>query len=167
MDSTQIEKLLWANKWTRKQFLGCFAADQLPSKFDKFPCCLIINLDTINKPGSHWVAAYIKNYSKCYYFDSYGPLNCLNPAYIKPKPYCISGPNFTIYDFSNYFKSVTTNKSIYQSIISSNCGHFCIYFIYSMCIGISYSKIISFLDVQFDANYFVLKFVKNLIKLNK
>ena len=162
MDSIQIEKLLWANSWTHKQFLGCFAADQLPAKFEKFPCCLIINLDTRNNPGSHWVAAYIKNESKCYYFDSYGPLNCLNPSYIKPKPYCITGPNSNIYNFLNSFKSVTTNKSIYQSINSSKCGHYCIYFIYSMCIGISFSKIIHILDAQYDANYFVFYFVKNI-----
>ena len=64
MDSKQIEKLLWANKWTRNGFLGCFAADQIPTGISKYPASLIINLDKKNKPGTHWVAAYIENPSK-------------------------------------------------------------------------------------------------------
>ena len=31
----------------------------------------VINLDTINGPGTHWTC-YYKNKDICYYFDSYG-----------------------------------------------------------------------------------------------
>ena len=52
---------------------------------------LVINLDTKDKPGSHWVAAFVENFSKVYYFDSMGSLNCLYPKQFRPNPFCISG----------------------------------------------------------------------------
>ena len=164
MDSKQIEKLLWANKWTQKGFLGCFAADQIPKTITKFPASLIINLDTKNRPGTHWVAAYIENSSKVYYFDSFGALNCLYPSHKKPDPYCLTGPNSTIYDFLQRFDSVTTNKFIYQSIYENNCAHYCIYVIHAMSIGIPFSKIVNLLDNHHDPNNFVTQFVYTMIR---
>ena len=163
MDSSQIETLLWSNKWTRGSFLGCFSSDQIPKTIIKYPTSLIINLDSKNKSGSHWVAAFIKNQSKVYYFDSFGPLNCLYPQHIKPNQYCLSSPNSSIYDFLNSFNSVKTNKIIYQSMYADNCAHFCIYFIHAMCIGIPFDKIVGILDRQHDANSFVAQFVYNMI----
>ena len=32
MDSKQIEKVLWGDKWTQKGFIGCFPADLIPSQ---------------------------------------------------------------------------------------------------------------------------------------
>ena len=167
MNSKQIERLLWANKWTRTNFMGCYAADQIPTEILKFPSSLIINLDTKDKPGSHWVAVYIKNKSHAYYFDSFGPLNCLNPSNIKPDQNCITGPNSNIYNFLKIFEHLSLNKSIYQSIFSHNCGYFCIFFIYSMSIGKSFSNTVSTLDRQDNPNYFVFKFVQDIIKANK
>ena len=57
MDSKQIEKILWADKWTQKGFLGCIPADRIPETITKYPCSLVINLDTSKKPDTHWVAA--------------------------------------------------------------------------------------------------------------
>ena len=163
MDSKQIEKILWANKWTNPSFIGCFAADEIPKAFYKYPCSIIINLDTKNKPGSHWVAAYIQNPSKIYYFDSLGSLNCLYPPFLEPSPYCITGPNYPIYQFLNRFQSRTLNKMIYQSVFAKNCADYCIYFIHSMCIGIPFDKIVTILDNQNDPNTFVSHFVYNMI----
>ena len=163
MDSKQIEKILWADKWTQKGFLGCFPADRIPTTITKYPCSLVINLDTSKKPGTHWVAAYCENGSTIYYFDSFGSLNCIYPPFLKPSPYCISGPNTTIYDFLNRFDSVTTNKFIYQSIFADTCAHYCIYFIHAMSIGIPFSKIVSILDTQHDPNNFVSNFVNNIV----
>ena len=163
MDSRQIEKILWSNKWTRTNFLGCFAADQIPKTIIKYPASLIINLDDKNKPGTHWVAAYIKTPTRVFYFDSFGSLNCLYPQNIKPKPYCLTGPNSTIYDFLYSFDSVTTNKIIYQSLYSDNCAHYCIYFIHAMSIGIPFDKIVNILDMQPNPNNFVSQFVYNIL----
>jgi hypothetical protein len=154
---------MWSDKWTRSSFLGCFPTDKIPTIIEKYPASLIINLDTHQKPGTHWVAAYIENASTVFYFDSFGPLNCLYPINSKPHPYCMSGPNATIYDFLNRFESVTMNKFIYQSIFADNCAHYCIYFVHAMSIGIPFSKIVNILDKQHDPNSFVTKFVYNIV----
>ena len=39
-----------------KQYRGTFPVDRLP-KLQRGQCC-ILNLDTSDKPGSHWVAVY-------------------------------------------------------------------------------------------------------------
>lgn len=36
-------------------FLGCFAQDTLP-EFIRPPCTLLVNVDSIYLPGSHWIA---------------------------------------------------------------------------------------------------------------
>ena len=63
------------------------------------------------------------------------------------------------------FEHLSLNKSIYQSIFLHNCGYFCIFFIYSMSIGKSFSNTVSTLDVQDNPNYFVFKFVQDIIKV--
>ena len=163
MDSTKIEKLLSANKRTRKYFLGCFAADEIPTFIDKFPASLVINLDTKDKPGSHWVAAFVENFSKVYYFDSMGSLNCLYPKQFRPNPFCISGPNSFIYDFLNRFESVIVNKIVFQTIFTTNCAHYCIFFIHAMSVGIPFNKITSMLNNNSDPNNFVFQFVNNIL----
>lgn len=165
MDSRQIEKILWANRWTQNSFIGCFPANRIP-EINKFPASIVINLDTDANKGSHWVAAYIENKETIKYFDSFGPLNCLYPITentIKFYNFCFTYPNSEIYDFLNKFKSITINKSIYQSILSENCGYFSIYFIYMMSIGFTFEKIMNILDKQIDCNYFVKFFVYKFV----
>ena len=38
-------------------FLGCFAEDELDNlRLQSFPCFLIVNIDSSNQAGSHWMA---------------------------------------------------------------------------------------------------------------
>ena len=38
-------------------FIGCFAENQISKiTFNSFPCFLIVNIDSSNMPGSHWLA---------------------------------------------------------------------------------------------------------------
>ena len=123
-------------------------------------------MDTDSNKGSHWVAAYIENKETVKYFDSFGPLNCLYPATKNVKNtenFCYTSPNSYIYSFLNKYKSITLNKTIYQSISSNNCGYFCIYFIYTKSKGILFEKIMTILDNQIDCNYFVKNFVYKLV----
>jgi len=52
-----------------KTFLGAFPKDKLPKT--RKPCGLIINTDSSNNPGEHWVAIYTDN-NCSEYFDSFG-----------------------------------------------------------------------------------------------
>lgn len=72
--------------------------------------CGIINLDSSQNPGTHWVA-YAKIYNYIEYFDSYGDLK-------PPK------------EFVKYVGSkINYNYNNYQGSYSYNCGHLCIKFL--------------------------------------
>ena len=51
--------------------IGVYAADHIPRNLT-LPDAVVTNIDTSDKPGSHWVAFYIDKYAKGTYFDSYG-----------------------------------------------------------------------------------------------
>lgn len=84
--------------------------DTLPNKV-KTNECAVVNLDSSDKPGTHWVA-YAKLGNYCEYFDSFGDL--------KPP-----------LELINYLKNIPIyyNYKKYQSFYSFNCGHFCIRFL--------------------------------------
>lgn len=85
--------------------------DQLPASPLKKECG-IINLDSSDNPGTHWVAyAKLNNYVE--YFDSYGDL--------KPPE------EFLNYVGSNFFY----NYANVQKSHPYNCGHLCIKFLKS------------------------------------
>ena len=51
--------------------IGVYAADHIPSRLSH-PSAIVADLDTSNKPGSHWVAFYIDDHAKGTFSDSYG-----------------------------------------------------------------------------------------------
>ena len=71
MDDFTINKILLSNKVTKDSFIGVFSSDTLPSYAQTG--YYVVNLDTSQQPGSHWIAIKISK-SKCKneYFDSYG-----------------------------------------------------------------------------------------------
>lgn len=85
--------------------------DSLPNKPLRQECG-IVNLDTTNGPGTHWVA-YYKNYNYKEYFDSFGnlqpPLEIIN--YLKPP--------------------IEYNYKQKQKFNTYNCGHLCIQFLFN------------------------------------
>jgi len=84
---------------------------------DKLPVCpkrfesAIINLDTVNGTGTHWVA-YKKIGKKVKYYDSFGNL---------PPPL----------EVQKYFHGcdINYNYNTEQRFNTSNCGHLCIQFL--------------------------------------
>lgn len=95
-----------------KNFRNVFMRDDLPSKPHRHECA-IVNLDSINGPGTHWVA-YCKKRDSVYYYDSFGDL--------PPPTELINylGSKSTIY--YNYLK--------YQNYNSFICGQLCLTFLH-------------------------------------
>ena len=56
-----------------KKFKGCYPSDQIPKLTNETPYC-ILNLDTANQNGSHWVGV-CKDGDKTYIYDSFGRTN--------------------------------------------------------------------------------------------
>jgi hypothetical protein len=96
-----------------KNFLGCFASDQLPTP--NVPTYgFVVNLDPHDKPGSHWVAIYVSN-GIGEYFDPFG----LPPLSVE------------IIEFlEKYTKQATYVTTPIQSMTSRKCGGFCILYLY-------------------------------------
>ena len=119
--------------YSKNMFVGVFARDLLPTKLDYYPCTLIINTDTKNLPGKHWVAIYINGYKEGEYFDSFG-----------------HAPSEDIALWLNRFtlKWRRVNTSTLQNPLSVNCGQFVLYFIHERPLVNSSQSIMR----QFGAN---------------
>lgn len=87
--------------------------DTLPKKIHKIEKG-IVNLDSINGPGSHWVAYKRKN-NQVIYFDSFGNLH---PPVELLKYFNSNGLCTILYNYDNY-----------QSFNSIVCGHLCLKFL--------------------------------------
>ena len=107
---------------------------------------MIVNLDKSSGPGTHWVAIFLKDVSHAYYFDSYG----------QPPPPIIA--KYLV----NYY--TLTNSFVIQSIISSVCAHYCIYFVFHCSKGSSYPTILTLLANSNNPDLLVSVFVKKLIE---
>ena len=143
-----MDRILSGNKITSRFYEGCYAADRIP-RCEKFPASMVVNLDTASEDGSHWVALFAKSPSHVYYFDSYGmPPDGLLEKYMKTN-----------------FKIITQSKKTYQSPFSSVCGHYCIYFLYSMSLDLNFDSTIKLLNILCNPDVFVKDFVSQLICL--
>lgn len=116
MDSRQLAAVMNADRYTRGTFLGVFPSDRLPEDIKQYPASLIANVDKSNQPGSHWIAIYIDREEQGIFFDSYG-----------------NGPGYYTDSFKAFLEKNTKNYKFntkcLQSMYSTVCGHYCLYFI--------------------------------------
>jgi hypothetical protein len=112
MNEIQINYLLKTNEYTKGNFKGTFASDEL--KKIKLNSNYIINLDTRRTNGSHWILLSRNERGDIFYF-------------------CTSGtPPFEL----NLLKVLEPYPIIYfspdniQSLASSSCGLYCVLITY-------------------------------------
>ena len=132
MNSTEIKQLLVKDWRVLQLFRGVFASNTLPHYIQQGKAhAFVINTDPAHKPGSHWVALYIDHFGSAIYFDfmGLGPFNQAIKTFIK----------------RNSFK-LTSNVMTIQSVISTTCGLYCIYFIRQMVRGVKLREIIQRFD---------------------
>ena len=94
---------------------GIFMRNELPKRPKRIECG-IVNFNTTDEPGSHWVC-YHKNGTKRIYFDSFGQI--------------------TPIEIQNYLKTerekeaglcvIQRNTDIVQKINTTICGHLCLF----------------------------------------
>lgn len=87
--------------------------DSLPSSSPRRNECGIINLDTTQGPGTHWVA-YKKTGDSILYFDSFGSLK----------------PPIELVQYLGSRCKIKYNSAAYQTYDTINCGHLCLEFLY-------------------------------------
>ena len=145
MNSLQISKIIYSDKYSKKIFLGVLARDELPQKV-KWPCSFILNTDKSTEPGQHWLAINYSSHGKCEFFDSLG-----------------FGPDF--YDLTKFLTNTSNsyeyNKNSIQSIFSEYCGYYCVLFLLIRSRNYSFRKFLMFFDKN---TLFNDKLIEKLIK---
>lgn len=147
MDGNQITKILGSNRIANTVFLGCFPCDRLPNPDSlRYPTALVINFDSYEKQGSHWVAVYAYGrYREVIYFDSLAlPIPPLIVAFLK------------------FFPNFKRNINPYQSPLTNTCAHFTIYFVYFLANGQSFHQFLHKLNIVETPDLFVKYFIKKL-----
>lgn len=95
-----------------ENFVGVFPLNRLPASLAHYPkpFSFIVNTDTANLPGQHWIAV---SYSKCGIVRAFDPLGVFYPTLL-----------------SNYLakraKRVIFNRITYQDPTRRTCGQHCL-----------------------------------------
>jgi hypothetical protein len=100
-------------KLFKNKYYGTFPSDKIPKLTDKMPYC-ILNLDSSEKAGSHWVAL-AKHKKVCYLYDSFGRKSTMII------------PNLA---FSGNGRILNTDDDVEQKVKEVNCGARCLAFLY-------------------------------------
>ena len=135
MYGIELKQRLLKDWRVRRYFRGVFPCDRLPTNVDPgIPHTFIINLDTHDQPGTHWVALYITSYGHAVYFDSFG---------VPPFIYSIQA------FISRNSRTMVSNAVVIQSLTTQTCGFYCIFFITQMCRGANLYEIQQHFDSRF------------------
>ena len=137
MNGTQIAEKLKSNCVTAPYFIGICSQDELvniPRKRDgqhvKPNSFIVVNTDTENGMGKHWVSLFIFDDHYTEFFDSLAHY-----------------PDYYSSNFTKFLKQVCSkfamNTREIQSQTSTMCGEFCIYYCYHRCLGKSFRNIIN------------------------
>ena len=136
--TTDKELIHYVKELNIPNFHGVKMRDELPAKTRKTECG-ILNLETTQENGSHWVAWY-KDDKECYYFDSFAeppPLEILQ--YLKT-------PQELILDIP----VIKRNAVTVQHDTSNECGSLCVYVLKHLSNGRSYSSILETLQDRYQ-----------------
>ena len=110
---------------TGVHWLGVFARDHLPplGRSQHRPFALVVNTDPADKPGAHWLAFFASAAAEpLEMFDSYGLLPDMHSlGHLAPRIY--------------------SSFTSYQSLDSSVCGHYCLFFLFIRAQCLSYFTI--------------------------
>ena len=70
MNTSELEEILKKIDCTENTFGGVYASDILPLEVKHYPQSFVVNLDTSEKPGNHWVVFYFIDDQHGEFFDS-------------------------------------------------------------------------------------------------
>lgn len=149
MNNITIQKILEANPQTARVFKGCSPCDLLPDPLTlEYPAAFIVNLDSHELDGSHWVGVYAYGKKRdVYYFDSLAlPLNDT----IK---------NTFLFKFPKFI----ANTIAFQNPLSNACAHYCICFVYFLSIGYTFEQFLDMLSNCNNTDLFVRYIVNKII----
>ena len=111
---TNFDLIKYARLLKIDHFRGVFMRDTLPESPNHTECA-IVNFNTSDQAGSHWVC-YYKNGINRIYFDSFGQVTPMEiQKYLKSK---------TEFDLDK--SVIQRNTDIVQHVNTHVCGHLCL-----------------------------------------
>ena len=117
---TNLQLVNYAQELKIPNFRGVFMRDTLPRKGSSNECG-IVNFNTSEQPGSHWVC-YYKDPDRRIYFDSFGQITPMEiQKYLKTKR-----------EFEMGKGVIQRNTDIVQYINTHVCGHLCLFVLKSL-----------------------------------
>ena len=144
MNTKQLWRSLTYNIFTNPYFDGVYSIDTLKNIKQK-PKLIICNTDPSNKPGKHWVLFFFDSKNSVDFYDSLG------------RDVSYYGPEFV--NFIKKFALYLTSSCIRtQSINSSLCGEYCLFYAYKKCKNNYDMEVII---KQMNLESYVLSFVKD------
>ena len=120
-------------------FRGVKMRDELPVKPHKEECG-ILNFNTHNQPGSHWVCWY-KSGSERYYFDSFG----------EPPPIEILTYLKTYEELRKNSPVIRRSAVTVQHYRSNECGSLCLFVLKKLSENVPFSEILMTLLKRYPA----------------
>jgi hypothetical protein len=132
MNTLEITQCLKKDPYAKTIFKQVVPRDKLPNVPRLgYPSAFVINTQPSYMRGEHWLAVYYDKQGFCTFFDSYG---------MKPSFYNLH--NF-VFQSSRGFEH---NTQQLQSLTSSVCGNYCIYFIMLKARGLKLHEILELFD---------------------
>lgn len=146
-----LELIKNGEKILDENFLGVFPKNKLPNLKSKRKFSLIMNLDSSNLPGTHWIAVVGRS-NEAYIFD---------PLALLPQPLLL------VNWLSRYYNNWTFNLRQIQTMYSNECGSFYLHYIFN-AINLENILLRNIIDLIYpvtknfnDYNYTIKKF-KNM-----
>jgi hypothetical protein len=126
MNSQQLRRILHSDEFTSLLNPTVKSLDEFLSTDLTFPSMCVVNFDTSNQPGSHWVAVNLTETGVAEYFDSYGDMK----------------PNIQIESKLKIAASFKKSTLVFQGF-STVCGQYCLVFLLLRARNYSYKDIMS------------------------
>ena len=133
---TNIDLCEYAQKLKIDFFRGVFMRDTLP-KIAHQTECGIVNFNTSNQVGSHWVCYFKDGMNQRIYFDSFGQVTLEEiQKYLKTKK-----------EYETRKAVIQRNTDIVQHINTHVCGHLCLFVLTSLThVHLSFQDILNRLN---------------------
>ena len=125
MDGQTLTSYMEQDRWIRERFRGIYPIDLIPKNLPS-KSIIIVNQDTSNQKGSHWVVIHYTSDAIVEYFDSVG-----KPPKLEVQNLLLSQDMMYMY-----------NNRRLQSYNTYTCGLFCLFYSYYSCRGVNLNGIL-------------------------
>ena len=159
MNTVDILRIVKEDPKIMTRFKDVLPKDKLPKKISQFPSAYILNTDSSDQRGKHWVVCDFESPYYAEFFDSYGN----HPKDLAVEFVTFLNQNAKVWKF---------NRRTLQGQCSSVCGQYCIYYLYHKCRNIPLSTILGVFTKDTGVNdclvneFVNIEFQKDLPVLN-